>query len=139
LNLVFIDHLTVVTNTQQVSVPSHTISLLSVLEVLKIKISLIFGYSLYIINPPPGEDVALIFFSMALRAHSGLWPLIQFLNNFFSQTVVLLGRAISPSQSLYLITGQHKQNKRLHTKHQCLEWDSNPRSQCPSERREFMP
>jgi hypothetical protein len=31
-----------------------------------------------------------IFFSMALPAHSGLWPLIQF-RNHFSQTVELLG------------------------------------------------
>jgi hypothetical protein len=44
-----------------------------------------------------------IFFSMALVAHSGPRPLIQF-RNHFSQTVGLLGRVISPSQGLYLHT-----------------------------------
>jgi hypothetical protein len=40
---------------------------------------------------------------MALAAHSGSVPLIQFRNNF-SQTVGLLERVISPSQGLYLNT-----------------------------------
>jgi hypothetical protein len=56
----------------------------------------------------------------------------------YSQTVELLGRVISPSQGRYLNTGQHKQNKRTH-RHPCFKWDSNPGSQCPSERRQFMP
>jgi hypothetical protein len=34
---------------------------------------------------------------------------------FFSQTVGLLGRVISPSQGRYLQTGQLKQNKRIYT------------------------
>jgi hypothetical protein len=51
---------------------------------------------------------------MALSAHSGLRPLIQF-RNLFSQTVGLLRRLISPSQGRYLSAGQHKQNKRIHT------------------------
>jgi hypothetical protein len=59
-------------------------------------------------------DLPIYFFSMALPAHSGLLPLIQLHDNF-SQTVGLLGRVISPSQSLYLNIGQHKQNKRIHT------------------------
>jgi hypothetical protein len=46
----------------------------------------------------------VIFFSMALPASSGPWPIIQFRNNF-SQTVSLLGRVISASQGLYLNTG----------------------------------
>jgi hypothetical protein len=54
------------------------------------------------------------FLSMALPAHSGPWPLIQF-RNHFSQTVGLLGRVISPLQGHYLNTGQHKHNKRIHT------------------------
>jgi hypothetical protein len=75
---------------------------------------------------------------MALPAHSGPWLLIQF-RNHFSQTAGLLRRVISPSQGRYLNTGQHKQNKRIHTKHPCLEWDSNPRSQRQRERRQLMP
>jgi hypothetical protein len=45
----------------------------------------------------------LLSVSMARSAHSGLRPLIQFLNHF-SQTVGLLGRVISPSQGRYLNT-----------------------------------
>jgi hypothetical protein len=47
---------------------------------------------------------------------------------FFTQTVGLLGRVISPSQGRYL----HKH------RHQCLEWDSNPRFQHSSEKRQFV-
>jgi hypothetical protein len=43
---------------------------------------------------------------------------------FFTQTVGLLGWVISPSQGHYLHTGQR---------------NSNPRSQCSSELRQFMP
>jgi hypothetical protein len=39
---------------------------------------------------------------------------IQFLN-LFSQTVVLLGRVIRPSQGLYLNTGQHKHRINAYT------------------------
>jgi hypothetical protein len=56
---------------------------------------------------------------------------------FFTQTVGLLGRGISPSQGRYLDTEQHKHRINEHS-HPCLEWDSNPRSQCSSERRQFM-
>jgi hypothetical protein len=54
------------------------------------------------------------FFSMALPAHSGPRPLIQF-RNHFSQTVGLLGRMISPSQGRYLKTGQHKHTINAYT------------------------
>jgi hypothetical protein len=64
---------------------------------------------------------------MALPAHSGPRPLIQF-RNHFSQTVRILGRVISPSQGRHLHTGQHK-HRITHTKLPYLEWDSNPRSQ----------
>jgi hypothetical protein len=55
-----------------------------------------------------------ISFSMALPAHSGPWPLIQFRNKF-SRTVGRLRRVSSSSQGLYLNRGQYKQNKRIHT------------------------
>jgi hypothetical protein len=72
--------------------------------------------------------------------------LIQFRNQY-SQTVGHLGRVISLSQGLYLIIEQHKHrinaythtHTHTHSKHTCPEWDSNPRSQRPSERRRFMP
>jgi hypothetical protein len=46
----------------------------------------------------------IFFFTMALPAHSGPRPLLQF-RNHFSQTVRLPGRVISPSQGRYLNTG----------------------------------
>jgi hypothetical protein len=45
---------------------------------------------------------------MALRSFFGPWSLLQFRNLFFTQTVGLLERVISPSQGRYLHTGQHK-------------------------------
>jgi hypothetical protein len=77
------------------------------------------------------------FSSMALPAHSGPRPLIQFRNHVW-QTVGLLRRVISPSRGCYLNTRQHKHRKKAHTKHPYLEWDSNTRSQRPSEQRQFM-
>jgi hypothetical protein len=45
-----------------------------------------------------------------------------------------------PVQGLSLITGQHKRRiTRIHIKHPCPEWDSNPRSRPPNERRQVMP
>jgi FAD synthase len=52
---------------------------------------------------------------MALQSFVGPWPLLQFRNLFFTQTVGLLGRVISPSQGRYLHTEQHKQNKHTQT------------------------
>jgi hypothetical protein len=75
--------------------------------------------------------------SMALQYFVGPGLFFSFVI-FFTQSVGLLGQEISPSQGRYLHTGQHKQNKRTQ-RHPCLEWDSNPRSQCSSERRQFMP
>jgi hypothetical protein len=84
--------------------------------------------------------VQLNFFSMALRAQSGPTPLIQ-LCNHFSLSVGLLGQVIGPSQGRYLNTVQHKHriNAYTHNKHPCHEWDWNPRSRLPSERRQFRP
>ncbi|PNF21173.1 hypothetical protein B7P43_G05122 [Cryptotermes secundus] len=52
--------------------------------------------------------------------------------------VGLLGRVISSSQGVYLNIGQHKHrlNTYTHTKHRCLVWDSNPRSE---RGRQFIP
>jgi FAD synthase len=51
---------------------------------------------------------------MALLAHLGLWPLIQF-RNHFSQTVGLSGRVISSSQGFYLNTVKHKHRINAYT------------------------
>jgi hypothetical protein len=56
----------------------------------------------------------------------------------YTQPVGLLGREISPSQDRYLHTEQHKHRIKA-CRHKSLEWESNPRSQRSSERRQFMP
>jgi hypothetical protein len=43
----------------------------------------------------------------------------------FTQSAALLGRAIIPSQSRYLHTGQHRHRIKAH-RYPCLKWDSNP-------------
>jgi hypothetical protein len=65
------------------------------------------------------------------------------LGRFFSFLIYtpsawLLGRWISPSQGSYLHTEQHKHTINAH-RHQCIEWDSNPRPQCSRGRRWLMP
>jgi hypothetical protein len=51
----------------------------------------------------------------------------------YTQKVRLLGLGISPSQGRYLHTEQHKHRLNVN-RYPCLEWDSNPRSQCSSGR-----
>jgi hypothetical protein len=63
----------------------------------------------------------IFFFSMALPAHSVSWPLILF-RNHFSQAVGLPGRVISPSQSRYLHTGQHKHRINEYTHKIYMPW-----------------
>jgi hypothetical protein len=77
-----------------------------------------------------------------LRSIYGCTALVN-LGRFFSfliytQSVGLLGRGISPLQGLYLHTEQHKHRINAH-RHPCFELDSNPWSQCLSQRRRFMP
>jgi hypothetical protein len=53
--------------------------------------------------------IHLCFFPpMSFTAFTSPWPLLHFRNHFFTQTVGLFGRVISPSQGRYLYTGQHK-------------------------------
>jgi hypothetical protein len=85
------------------------------------------------------QSTVPFFFSMDLPAHSGPRPHVQFRNPFL-QAIGLLGRVISQSQGRYLHTGQHKHRINAYTyQHPCPEWDSNPRSQSPRERKQFMP
>jgi hypothetical protein len=76
--------------------------------------------------------------STALQPFVGPWPLLQFRNLFYT-----VGRTTwTGDQSVARPLPTHRttqiQNKRTH-RHPCLEWDSNPRSQRPSDRRQFMP
>jgi hypothetical protein len=56
----------------------------------------------------------------------------------YIRLVGLLGRGISKSQDRFLHTDQHKHRINA-DRHPCLEWDSNLRSRCSSERRRFIP
>jgi hypothetical protein len=72
--------------------------------------------------------------SMALQPFVGPWPLLQYRNHFYTD-----GRTPWTSdQPLPTHRTSQTRNKRTH-RHTCLEWDSNPRSQRSSERRQFMP
>jgi hypothetical protein len=92
----------------------------------------------YLTELPPYIYIYFFFFWLALQP---LWPWPHFSFLIYSQSVGLLERVISSSQGLCLNTVQHKHriNTYTHTKHPCSKWDSNPRSQRPSERRQFMP
>jgi hypothetical protein len=72
-----------------------------------------------------------IYLSIVLLLHLGRFSVSW----SFTQSLGLLGRGISLSQGRYLHTGQHKHRINAHT-HPCLKWDSNPRSQCLSRRRQ---
>jgi hypothetical protein len=56
----------------------------------------------------------------------------------YTQSVGLHGRGISPSQGRYLHIEQHKYRINAH-RNACQEWNSNPRSQCSSGLKRFMP
>jgi hypothetical protein len=57
-----------------------------------------------------------------------------------SHSVGLLGRVISSSQGLYLYTITKKcTHTHTNSTHPCPDWDSNPRSRLPNERRQCMP
>jgi hypothetical protein len=73
------------------------------------------------------------FFLLTLTALTGPWPLS--LSSSVPYIFYTDGR--TPWTSDIHSTTQ-SQNKRIH-RHSCLEWDSNPRSQRPSERRKYMP
>jgi hypothetical protein len=78
----------------------------------------------------------VFYLSMALQPLLDLGRFFSFL--IYTQSVELLGMGISTSQGRYLHTEQHKHIINAH-RHLCLESDSNPRSQCSSGKRHFMP
>jgi hypothetical protein len=91
------------------------------------------GYHWFLYYPSihPSIYISIIY----LWLYSPLLDFARFFNFLiYTKSVGLLGRGISPSQSLYLHTGQHRHRINVH-RHPCLEWDSNPRSQCWSERK----
>jgi hypothetical protein len=99
---------------------------------LKLKSEFFMGIFLLFLSPP-----------LALQPNSDLSRLhetsvsLQLLD--LGQSVGLIGRMISSSQGLYLYTNTDKRTHNINTKYSCPEWNSNPRSRSPSERRQFMP
>jgi hypothetical protein len=63
----------------------------------------------------PATYYSISLFFHWLYSPCGPWPLFSFLIN--SHLVGLLGRVISPSQGLYLNTGQHKHRINTYTTH----------------------
>jgi hypothetical protein len=71
-------------------------------------------------------DVFIIL-SLSLYGSTALLNLCRFFSFLIVYTVDRATvRGISPSQSRYLHTEQHKQNKHTQYRHSWLEWDSNP-------------
>jgi hypothetical protein len=73
-----------------------------------------------------------------------LFPLLPLGAQFIREKLVSLHflkirqphfKGISPWEIRYL----HTKNRLNSDKHTCLEWDSNPKSQCSSRRRHFLP
>jgi hypothetical protein len=82
---------------------------------------------------------SILFYSILLWLYSPLLGLGRFFSFLiYTQSVGLLGRGISQSQGCYLHAEQHKHTINAY-RDICLEWDSNPRLQCLSGRRQFMP
>jgi hypothetical protein len=75
------------------------------------------------------HNIVILSLSLCLWLYSPL-ELGSFFNFLILYTIVeLLGRGISPLQSRYLHTKQHKHRINAY-KHPCLVWDWNPRFQC---------
>jgi hypothetical protein len=92
--------------------------------------------SLIQINSLTAAQLFSVFFFNGSTALAGPWPVLQFLNNFFTQTVGLLGRVINPfARPLPTHRTTQTHNKRMH-RLPYLDWVSKPRSQRSSERRQ---
>jgi hypothetical protein len=75
---------------------------------------------------------------MALQPFDGHWPLFfQFLDPIHNQYGSLSGDQ-PVARPLPTHRTKQTQNKRTKYTHPCVEWDSNPRSQRSSERRQLM-
>jgi hypothetical protein len=86
-------------------------------------------------TPPPIH----LSFHPSIKSSTALLDLDSFFSFLINtQSVGRLGRWIRPSQGRYLHTGQHRQRINA-DRYPCLEWVSNPQSQCSSKRRQFMP
>jgi hypothetical protein len=86
----------------------------------------------------PSYDHSFIHSWMALQPFFGPWPLLQFRNLFYTDGRTPWTSDQTVTRPLPTHRTTQTQNKHTH-KYPCLECESNPRSQRPSERRQFMP
>jgi hypothetical protein len=91
----------------------------------------------------PGNKKTL-FSLLALQPNSGLGRLHETLSFTSVTSSRTVGRTPSTgdqlvARPLYLYTNKEKRTHNTNTKHPCPEWDSNPRSRSPRERRHFIP
>jgi hypothetical protein len=77
------------------------------------------------------------FIHSSMSLQPGPWPLLQFHNLFYTDGSTHWTSDQPVARPLPTHRTTQTQNKRAH-RHPCLEWDSNPRSQRSSERRQFM-
>jgi hypothetical protein len=87
---------------------------------------------------PRCSGYTLIQLSMALQPFVGPWPLIQFRNLFYTDDRTPWTSDQPVARPLPTHRTTQTQNKRKY-KYPCLEWDSSPRPQRSSKRRQFMP
>jgi hypothetical protein len=102
-----------------------------------------YQYLNLIVLPVPGflnswNSSIYLSLSLSLWLYSpfvGHWPLFQFLNPIHSRQHSMDGGSARRKAAAYT---QNNTNRIDAHRHQCLEWDSNPRSQRSSDRRQFM-
>jgi hypothetical protein len=88
----------------------------------------------------PRTDLDDIILLLLLWLYSPLLGLGRFFSYFIPYTVGIIPWTRDQPVARPLPTHRttQTQNKRTQYRHPCLEWDSNPRSQRSSERRQFM-
>jgi hypothetical protein len=74
--------------------------------------------------------------SVAVQPFVGPWPLFQFRNRIHIRKDSLDGGSARRKAATYIEHDKHRINAH---RHPYLEWDLNPRPQCSSGRRRFMP
>jgi hypothetical protein len=91
-------------------------------------------------SPPTSAEVKKVWIYTSAAPYAFMaWCLIsRAQEQLYLYTVEFLGLGISPLQGLCLHTQQHRYRINAH-RHLCLEWDSSPRYQRSSARRQFMP
>jgi hypothetical protein len=89
-------------------------------------------------RPPRSYYHSFIHSSTALQPFVGPWPLPEFRNLSYTDGIIPWTGDQPVGRPLPTHSTTQTQNKSIH-RHLCFECDSNPRPQCSSEKRQFMP